>query len=151
MMTLADLIATRKGDATYEALAERGGMSPSALHKYASGLNKDFPPPESVIAIAKAIDVAHSEVVVAAAYGLGLEVEALSAEGGPSLGRLLPPDVDNLPPHAQRAIVDFARTMITLMYGEEPASEGAPQAARSAARRPEVVVRVGATKGRRAR
>src|SRR5690349_5605398 len=74
VMTLADLIAARKGDLSYEALAQRGGLSTAAVHKFATGNNKDFPPPATVHGLARALQVPVRDVVMAAAYGLGLDM-----------------------------------------------------------------------------
>jgi len=139
-MTLADLIAARKGDASYETLAQRGGLSTAAMHKFAVGNNKDFPPPATVLGLAQALQVSVRDVVTAAAYGLGLEMRDDSGTpAAPALGRLLPAEVDQLPAHAQRAIVDMATAMVALMYGDDPETDPA-KVAGSAARQRDAAV-----------
>jgi transcriptional regulator with XRE-family HTH domain len=132
MMTLADLIATRKRGDSYEALAERGGLSPSAIHKYASGMNKDFPPPDSVHQLATALDVTPGEIIVAAAHGLGFTLPDRDPDAGPAFARMLPKEVDHLPQHSKQAIIDVVRSLITLMYGEPTEVDVDPVATASA-------------------
>lgn len=133
MMTLAALIAVRKGDDSYDALARRGGMTTSTLHAYAKGENKDFPPPSAVMQLSRAIDVKPWEIVVAAALGLGFEPEVESDDRSTALGRSLPSEVDALPMQSQRAILETARAMVALMYGEREDGDTDPEAVASRA------------------
>lgn len=148
MMTLADLIAARKGDDSYERLAERGGLSTAAMHKFGAGQNKDFPPPETVLRLARALGVTPGEIVTAAAYGLGIDMRQ-DIEAGPALGRMLPAEVDELPSHAQKAIVDGATSMVALMYGIDREDDPQVVAGRAAERRAAAVAHLADVRARR--
>jgi hypothetical protein len=113
MMTLAQLIAANKGADSYDTVAKRGGMATSVLHKFSQGKNAEFPPADTVFALARGLQVQPSVVVMAAAQGLGIDME--DQVGGPLLGRALPPEVDDLPEESKRAIIDTARAMVALM------------------------------------
>ena len=125
MMTLVELMAAKRVE-SYEKFARRAGMSPAAAHKFGVGRNADIPPVDTVNSLARALEVTPGLVVLTAAQGLGIDMDA--AIEGPALGRALPGEVDELPAYAQRAILDLARALVATMRGvvELPANLDAP-------------------------
>jgi transcriptional regulator with XRE-family HTH domain len=114
MLTLVELMEAKRVD-SYEKFARRAGMSSASVHKYGIGRNSDFPPVESIAGLATGLDVSPGLVVLAAAQGLGIDMDEVIE--GSALGRALPPDVDQLPPYAQQVILDTARALVATMRG----------------------------------
>lgn len=85
---LRELIARHQGDRSFERLARdsHGIPTKGRWHQLATGPIKNFPDPETIYGVARALGVTVTEVVMAAARSLGIEVRedshgALSTAG----------------------------------------------------------------------
>lgn len=75
-MNLSDLIATHRGDRSYAALARDCGGAPASerLRQLVTAPIRNFPDPPTIKGLATGLRLPESEVVLAAAESLGLEV-----------------------------------------------------------------------------
>ena len=116
-MNLAELIRTTKGDRSYDDLARAAGGAPGRQRWQQLASNvalKNFPDPESIRAIARALGVTQRAVVDAAAESLGLEVRRSRSR----FEELLPDGVDDLDDDALAGILAVLRALAR--------AEGAP-------------------------
>ncbi|GIJ50004.1 hypothetical protein Val02_68900 [Virgisporangium aliadipatigenens] len=120
MMTLVELLAAKRGD-SWDKFAKRAGISPATAHKYGAGKNADVPTVETINALARACDVPPGLIVLAAAQGIGVDMDRVIE--GSALGRALPDDVDELPPYAQRLILDTAQALLAAWRGQQALPE----------------------------
>ncbi|MBG6141107.1 helix-turn-helix domain-containing protein [Longispora fulva] len=113
--TLAALIATLRAGRTLAEIAREVGVnSPTTVHRLAKGENSEFPRVATIKGLARALDVAPREIVLATAASLGFPVY----EGPQSeWARRLPPEVDELPEPSREAIRAAVRAALSLTYG----------------------------------
>lgn len=109
-MDLMELIRATKGDRSYADLERAGGGSPSAKRwqQLATKPQANFPDPPTIRAMARALGVSESSVIVAAGRSLGL---TLDAPEGP-LVDLLPPGAKKLTHHQVSAVLAVIRAML---------------------------------------
>ncbi len=133
MLILADLLTAAKEEhGGWRILVERSGLSPSVWNKLERGLNTDFPEPATVTGLAKGLRISEREVVMAAAEGLGFNMNDESSQ----LGRLLPKAVDRLPERSKLALLEMAESLVAALLGEEDsATSNVAATARDARRR----------------
>lgn len=113
--TLQQLVLDLKGDRSYERLARDCGGVPTAkrLQQIATTPHpKTFPDPPTVEGLAQGLGVTVTEVVLAAATSLGLNVHR---GGDPS--EVVLAGVGDLPTPARDAVLSVAREMVRLHTG----------------------------------
>ncbi|MGN8245271.1 hypothetical protein ACTHAM_002390 [Cellulomonas soli] len=118
-MNLAELIRTTKGDRSYDDLARDAGGAPGRQRwqQLASTMPlKNFPDPDSIRAIARALGVSQRAVVDAAGESLGLDI----ARGRSRFEELLPDGVDLLDDDAQAAVLAVLRALARASTTEAP-------------------------------
>lgn len=149
MLTLAELITTRKGDRTFDDLERETGIPGTTLNTFALGQNRRMPTPEMVTKLARALRITAREVVLSSAYGLGIPVD--EKEEVSAVGRLLPSEVDDLPQKQQNLIVELAQGMVALAFGDVEGQDITPDAVaeRAAARRNAAVSEIAETRAKR--
>lgn len=110
-MTLQELIAACKGDRSYDQLEAAGGGSPSSKRwqQIATKVDRNFPDPPTIRAIARALAVTETTVVLAAARSLGLTIPVADAN---RLAELLPPSAARLTPMQVAAVRQVVRAMV---------------------------------------
>ena len=111
--TLAELISDRKAEKgwTYQQLADRadGAISRQRWQQLGTSVRiKEFPEPGTIQAIADALGVDVSIVVLAVARSIGLDVRRSDSS---SLGALLPPSAANLSDAQRDAVLGIVRVM----------------------------------------
>ncbi|MEV6526864.1 helix-turn-helix transcriptional regulator [Longispora sp. NPDC051575] len=97
---------------SYAALAKTAGMTTTPLHNLAQGKNSEFPRVETLRAVSRVIGVPVSEVVAAAAVGLGLWPTGPRSE----FARQVPPEVDDLPEETRQSFADVLRLALAALY-----------------------------------
>lgn len=109
-MDLSELVDLHRGGRSYVELARDCGGAPSAkrLQQLVRGTIKNFPDPETVVALAKGLRVTQSAVVLAAAKSLGLEV----GTSMPRLVELLPARAGDLNEAQASAIAHLVMTIV---------------------------------------
>lgn len=110
--TLEELISSRKSEYgwSYATLAERGGgvLSAQRWQQLGTGVRiKEFPEPSTLKAMAEALDVDISVVVLAAARSTGLDVKNDMS----ILAQQLPSSAADLEPDTRNAIVALVRAI----------------------------------------
>lgn len=115
-MDLAELVRATKGDRSYADLAHATGGVPGAKRwqQIATKPLKNFPDPPTIRAIAKALRVSETKVVMAAAASLGLS----TSEGQSRLVELLPPAAGGLTDKQITAVLAIIDALV------EPADSG---------------------------
>lgn len=105
--TLARLIAARKGDRSFKRLSTDCGGTPTAnrLQQMSTKEISAFPDPDTIRGIAMGLGTTITEVTLAAARSLGLNV----ASGEPDA--LIVAGAGTLPAEAQEAILGVSREM----------------------------------------
>lgn len=108
---LAGLIATAKGDRSYDQISRAcgGKPTPERLHQLATQPIKNFPGPDTIAALARGLDRSVTDVVAAASRSLGLDVQL----GSDNLSLTLA-TAGLLPGAAQEALREVARQMLAL-------------------------------------
>jgi sirohydrochlorin ferrochelatase len=104
---LAALLRARKGDRSYERLSRDCGGFPTAnrLQQIATKQLNEFPNPDTIRGLAMGLGTTVTEVTLASARSLGLNVRAADADAMVIAG------AGKLPPDAQEAILAVARQM----------------------------------------
>lgn len=108
LLTLADLIRAKFAERGWKSLAEKSALSEPLWRKLESGGNNSFPAPESIRGLALGLEIKEREVIIAAAVGLGFDMEDDSAQ----LGRMLPKEIDDLSDQSKRALADMAEALV---------------------------------------
>lgn len=118
---LATLIATHKGQRSYDRLSlDCGGTPTSArLHQLSSKAPKNFPDPLTIKGLAKGLGTTVTEVVAASASSLGLDVHFGTDPSALTIG-----DVGALPDGARDAIAAVAREMLKLHRAADQGEAG---------------------------
>ncbi|AOZ64374.1 LamD-like protein [Mycobacterium phage Marcoliusprime] len=107
-MHITDLILARKNDRSYRQLeaASGGIVKAQRWNQIANGLRVvEFPEPRTIEAIAQALDVPVSTVLLSFGEALGLAVDSPS-----SFAALIPPSADKLTPDQQHAVLAVIRS-----------------------------------------
>ncbi|EOM77649.1 helix-turn-helix domain-containing protein [Rhodococcus rhodnii] len=112
MPTLADLIAARKAERgwSYQQLADRveGAISRQRWQQLGTGVRiKEFPEPATIQAIADALEVDVTLVVLAVARSIGFSVRRQES----ALAAMLPPGADQLTEEQRDAVLAVVRVM----------------------------------------
>lgn len=112
MPNLADLISARKAERgwSYAQLAERANdaVSRQRWQQLGTGTRiKEFPEPATIQAIADALDVDITLVVLAVARSIGFDVSKRDS----SLAAMLPPSAAHLSPEQRDAVLAVVRVM----------------------------------------
>jgi len=97
---LAQLIAERKGDRSYDDLARRGGLTRATVHRLATAPVRSLPDPGTIVSLAAALDLSVDRVAVAVLRSAGVPVSDHFSAGDVLEG------LDRLTP-AQRAAVEL--------------------------------------------
>lgn len=115
--TLARLIAQRKGDRSFKRLSTDCGGTPTAnrLQQMSTKDISAFPDPDTIRGIAMGLGTTITEVTLAAARSLGLNV----TQGEPDA--LIVAGAGTLPAEAQEAILGVSREMQRLYRQAHPA------------------------------
>lgn len=118
--TLEELISTRKAERgwSYAALADRanGALSAQRWQQLGTGVRiKEFPEPATLRAMAEALDMNISAVVLSAARSTGLDVK----NDMPILAQQLPAAANLLEPDVRNAIVALVRAMTKGLNDDE--------------------------------
>lgn len=132
-MNLAELMFARKGRDSYATLAARCGnrIGANRLQQLATQPMLAFPDPDTMDAIAAALGVDFSTVLISCAESLGRHV----SRHGSRLGQMLPARVDDLPQRQQDHILETARMMVEMLPDEPtPAQSAAAHIRKSAAK-----------------
>lgn len=110
-MNLQELVAACKGDRSYDDLETAGGGSPTSKRwqQIATKVDKNFPDPPTIRAMARALSVTETTVVLAAARSLGLTVPLADAS---RLAELLPPSAARLTAMQVAAVRQVVRAMV---------------------------------------
>lgn len=118
--TLAEVIADRKGDRSYDRLAADCGGTPSAgrLHQMATKPLKNFPDPDSIRGMASGLGVTVTEVVMASARSLDLNVYTGNDPNAVTIG-----GAGTLPASSREVLATVARELIRLT--SQTATDGA--------------------------
>lgn len=105
--TIARLLIERKGERSYARLAEDCGGVPAGrrLQQMATRPLRNFPDPDTIRAIARGLQVSVTDVVLASARSLGLDVGAGTAG-------LFVPDGEKLTAQGQDAVLRVAATLL---------------------------------------
>lgn len=119
-MNLAELILTHKGTRSYEQLERDCGGRPKAqgLQQMVKGSPKQFLEPESIVGLARGLNVAQVEVVLAIAESLDLEV----ARSVPRIVAYLPADSDRLDAADLQLVGQITRRL--MQTSDEPQGPG---------------------------
>ncbi|OCB09282.1 hypothetical protein A5717_26280 [Mycolicibacterium porcinum] len=124
MPTLAELITEQKefhgySYATLEARADHV-ISRQRWQQLGSNVRiTEFPEPATIIAIAAALNINVSEVVLATARSIGIPVEA---DGSSDLARMLPYSARDLTSDQRNAILALVRSIVTPDRGDRLAA-----------------------------
>jgi transcriptional regulator with XRE-family HTH domain len=123
--TLEELISTRKAERgwSYAALADRAGgvLSAQRWQQLGTGVRiKEFPEPATLRAMAEALDMNISAVVLSAARSTGLEVK----NELPILAQQLPASANSLEPDVRNAIVALVRAITKGQANDEDQEPG---------------------------
>jgi hypothetical protein len=141
--TLADLISARKSDRgwSYQQLAGRANdvVSRQRWQQLGTGVRiKEFPEPTTIQAIADALEVDVTLVVLSVARSIGFEVRTQDS----SLAAMLPPGADELNEEQRDAVLAVVRAMaprrtagVTNDTNEEPRQEEGGQEQRGTGRK----------------
>lgn len=107
---LSVLIATRKGDRSYERLSRDCGGIPTAnrLQQIATRKLNEFPNPDTIEGLAAGLGATVTDITLACARSLGLNVRS----GDPRA--LVIADAGTLPGEAQEVILALSRQMLRL-------------------------------------
>lgn len=108
---LAYLIAVRKGDRSYQRIAEDSGgaITRNRVQQLATEpRQKQFPSPETIRGLARALGATETEVVAAAARSVGIDVRYGIDPRALVIGR-----AGELPARARDAIVAIAHELLT--------------------------------------
>lgn len=108
---LTALILQKKGDRSYDRLSEDCGGVPSSgrLHQMATRPLKNFPDPPSIEGLAQGLGVTVTEVVLASARELGLNVWSGIDPDALIIGR-----AGLLPDSAKQVVTALARDLLRL-------------------------------------
>lgn len=109
--TLAEVIADRKGERSYDRLAADCGGAPSAgrLHQMATKPLKNFPDPDSIRGMASGLGVTVTEIVMASARSLDLNVYTGNDPNAVTIG-----GAGTLPTSSREVLATVARELIRL-------------------------------------
>lgn len=109
-MNLRQLIATTKGDRSYEDLAKASGGTPQAARWWAMATDdlKVAPTPSTIRAVARALGVTERQVWLAVGESLGLQV----GERDSRLVQLLPPGTEELTDDATASVLAMIRVLL---------------------------------------
>jgi len=123
---LRRLVLDLKGDRTYERLSRDCGGVPTAarLQQIATTSRpRTFPDPPTVRGLSRGLGVTVTDVILAAAAGLGLPVASVSDPSSVLLA-----GVGDLPKPTRDALLSVAREMVRLheLAQEDPAEDEAP-------------------------
>lgn len=127
--TLADLISARKADRgwSYQQLADRahGTVSRQRWQQLGTGVRiKEFPEPATIQAIADALEVDVTLVVLGVARSIGFAVRTQDS----SLAAMLPPGADQLNDEQRDAVLAVVRAMaprqLTGAENEDTSTQG---------------------------
>lgn len=113
---LAMLVKMRKGDRSYERLSRDCGGFPTAnrLQQIATAPMNTFPNPETITGLSQGLGATITDVTLAAARSLGLNVRS----GEPDA--LVIAGAGALPAEAQEILLAMARQMMKLVEAERP-------------------------------
>lgn len=108
---LATLIATHKGERSYDALSTLGGgkPTPERWHQLATKPVSRFPSPDTIQAIAKALGISQLEVVAAVGRSVGLDINT-----GHDSSTLTIAQAGDLPASARAALRSVAGELLHL-------------------------------------
>lgn len=129
--TLADLISARKTERgwSYQQLADRahGAVSRQRWQQLGTGVRiKEFPEPATIQAIADALEVDVTLVVLGVARSIGFAVRTQDS----SLAAMLPPGADQLNDEQRDAVLAVVRAMAPRQLAgakdEDTSTQGAP-------------------------
>lgn len=127
--TLADLISARKADRgwSYQQLADRahGTVSRQRWQQLGTGVRiKEFPEPATIQAIADALEVDVTLIVLGVARSIGFAVRTQDS----SLAAMLPPGADQLNDEQRDAVLAVVRAMaprqLTGAKNEDTSTQG---------------------------
>lgn len=130
--TLADLISARKTERgwSYQQLADRahGAVSRQRWQQLGTGVRiKEFPEPATIQAIADALEVDVTLVVLGVARSIGFAVRTQDS----SLAAMLPPGADQLNDEQRDAVLAVVRAMaprqLTGAKDEDTSTQGTPR------------------------
>jgi hypothetical protein len=121
-LNLSDLILTRKGSRSYERLSKDCGGLPTAnrLQQIATKELNEFPNPDTIRGLSRGLGSTITDVTLAAARSLGLNVRT----GDPDA--LVLANAGLLPVEAQEVILAVTRQMLKAMNAAESARREAP-------------------------
>ena len=110
-VNLQELIAECKGDRSYADLERDGGGAPSSKRwwQIATKADPNFPDPATIRAIARALSVTETTVVLAAARSAGLTIPLADAS---RLAELLPPAASRLSRMQVAAVRQVVKAMV---------------------------------------
>ena len=110
-MNLQELIAACKDGRSYDDLEKASGGSPTSARwqQIATKVDPKFPDPKTIRAMARALSVTETTVVLAAARSLGLTIPLADAS---RLAELLPPSAARLTKMQIAAVRQVVRAMV---------------------------------------
>lgn len=109
-MNLKELIATTKGDRSFEDLSRASGGTPQAARWWSMATEplKVAPTPATIQAVARALGVTERQVWLAVGDSLGLEV----GDRDSRLVQLLPPGTEELTDDATASVLALIRVLL---------------------------------------
>lgn len=144
MTDLQELIGLRKGDRSYEQLSRASGgvITRQRMQALATAPMRAFPDPDTIRALSRALSVAETTVVLAAATSVGLNVR------GPSgWEAFLPAGVERIPEHMRNAILSVVHSAMHMTLeevmpgGQDPRQEAEESAPANITRLPRRVTK----------